>query len=144
MTRAYTDMVADLFHYGHVRFLEQARALGDELVVGIHSDATVASYKRAPVMTMDERARVVEACRHVDHVIRDAPLRLTEEWLSQHRVDLVVHGDDLPRATLEHFYGVPRRLGILRLVPYTPAISTSEIIGRIERRCSRGRAPFDE
>ena len=63
MTRVYADMVGDLFHHGHVEFLRRARDLGDELVVGVHSDATAESYKRTPVMTMDERVRVVEACR---------------------------------------------------------------------------------
>ena len=77
MTRVYADMVADLFHAGHVEFLRRARELGDELVVGIHSDETVAGYKRAPVMTMAERVRVVAACRHVDEVVPDAPLSVT-------------------------------------------------------------------
>jgi cytidyltransferase-like protein len=41
MTRVYVDMVADLFHYGHVNFLKQARQFGDYLLVGIHSDKVV-------------------------------------------------------------------------------------------------------
>ena len=38
MIRVYADMVGDLFHYGHVEFLEKARALGDYLIVGVHGD----------------------------------------------------------------------------------------------------------
>ncbi len=131
MTRVYVDVVADLFHYGHAAFLAQARALGDELVVGIHSDETVASYKRLPIMTMHERAAVVRACRDVDEVVLDAPLEISEEWLRMLRVDLVVHGDDFDEASLERCYGVPRRLGLLVLVPYTPGISTGEILDRL-------------
>lgn len=131
MTRVYADMVADLFHYGHVEFLRRARDLGDTLVVGIHSDATVAAYKRAPVMTMDERIHVVEACRYVDEVIPDAPLSVTERWLSRHRIDLVVHGDDLDEEETVRMYRVPLQLGILRTVPYTSGISTSEVLRRL-------------
>ena len=46
-------MVADLFHYGHVNFLKQCSELGDCLIVGIHSDKDVESYKRKPILTMD-------------------------------------------------------------------------------------------
>jgi cytidyltransferase-like protein len=131
MTRVYVDLVADLFHYGHVAFLRQARALGDTLIVGVHSDAVAASYKRAPVMRMDERLRVVEACRYVDEVIPDAPLSLSEEWLRRHRIDLVAHGDDLDSGILQTMYTVPHRLGIFRTIPYTTGISTSDILARV-------------
>ena len=134
MTRVYTDMVADLFHYGHVELLRRASELGDELIVGIHSDDTVASYKRRPVMTMDERVRVVRGCRHVDEVVPDAPLELTRPYIERHRVDVVVHGDDLSAENLELMYRVPRDMGILKLVPYTPSISTSDILARLERQ----------
>jgi len=134
MTRVYVDMVADLFHHGHVRFLERARQFGDVLVVGIHSDDTVAGYKRRPVMTMEERVGVVSCCRYVDEVIPDAPLSVTRDWLDRHRIDLVVHGDDLSDESLREMYDVPRQLGILRLVPYTESVSTSDVIERIRNR----------
>jgi cytidyltransferase-like protein len=136
VTRVYVDMVADLFHYGHVEFLRRARELGDMLIVGIHSDATVQEYKRAPVMTMLERVRVVEACRYVDEVIPDAPLSVTREWLGRHRIDLVVHGDDLDPDETTSMYEVPAAMGILRTVPYTSGISTSEVLRRLEGRLS--------
>ncbi len=138
MTRVYVDMVADLFHYGHAEFLEQARTLGDALLVGIHSDETVKGYKREPILTMDERMRIVGTCRFVDEVIPDAPLSIDADWIRRHDIDLVVHGDDLGEETLELMYGVPRELGILRLVPYTAGISTSEIIERVRDRCGSG------
>ncbi len=134
MTRVYADMVGDLFHCGHVQFLERASALGDTLVIGIHSDETVTEYKRAPVMTMAERIQVVAACRFVDEVIPDAPLVVTREWIDLHELDLVVHGDDLDDETLGTMYGIPRDLGILELVPYANGISTTEIMERVRRR----------
>ena len=138
MIRVYADMVADLFHCGHVRFLEQARALGDLLVVGIHSDATVAGYKRTPVTTMAERICVVSACRFVDEVIPDAPLAVDADWLARHRLNLVAHGDDADEESLAIWYGVPRELGILRQIPYTRGISTSDLVERIGRRIADG------
>jgi cytidyltransferase-like protein len=134
VTRVYVDMVADLFHAGHVAFLEQARALGDELVVGIHSDEDVASYKRRPICTMEERIAVVAACSYVDEVLARAPLAVDEAWLDEHRLDLVVHGNDFDPTRLERFYPGAVRRGIVRTVPYTPGISTSEILDRITAR----------
>jgi cytidyltransferase-like protein len=127
-------MVGDLFHYGHVRFLERARKLGDMLVVGVHSDETVAGYKRAPVMTMAERIQVIAACQFVDEVIPDAPLAVTREFIEEHELDLVVHGDDLDEETLERMYGAPRDMGILTLVPYANGVSTTAIMERVRRR----------
>jgi cytidyltransferase-like protein len=133
MTRVYADMVADLFHHGHVEFLRQARELGDELLVGIHSDEDVGSYKRRPVMTMGERVAVVRGCRYVDEVIPNAPLRVTREWIERHTIDLVVHGDDFDHDRLMEMYAEPAEMGILRTVPYTPGISTSELRERLAR-----------
>ena len=134
MTRVYADMVGDLFHYGHVRFLERASKIGDELVVGVHSDETVRDYKRSPVMTMEERIQVIAACRFVHEVIPNAPLRVTRELIERHRIDLVVHGDDLNDEAIGAMYGVPRDLGMLRLVPYANGISSTEIMDRVRRR----------
>lgn len=134
MTRIYVDMVADLFHYGHSDFLRQAHQLGDTLIVGIHSDATVAAYKREPFLTMEERVRVVESCRYVDEVIPDAPTVITADWIERIGIDLVLHGDDFTEEELARFYGVPIRLGIFRTVPYTTGISTGDIARRVQRR----------
>lgn len=134
MIRVYADMVGDLFHYGHVRFLERARKLGDMLVVGVHSDKTVADYKRMPVMTMAERIQVIAACQFVDEVIPDAPLAVTREFIEEHDLDLVVHGDDLDEEALDLMYGDPRDLGILEIIPYANGISTTQIMERLRRQ----------
>ena len=131
MIRVYTDMTADLFHYGHVAFLKQARALGDYLMVGVNGDADVEANKRKPILTMDERAMTVAGCRCVDEVIPDAPWIFDLSWIEKYRIDLVVHGDDFSSEQEEYAYAVPIKLGIFRTVPYTSSISTTEII----RRC---------
>jgi glycerol-3-phosphate cytidylyltransferase len=129
--RVYVDAVADLMHAGHVSLFQRARSYGDTLIVGIHSDETVASYKRKPIMTMQERIAVVEACRYVDEVVPNAPLIITEEYIKEHKIDLVIHGDDFSSATCNEFYGVPLRLGIFQSIPYTQGISTTDLIQRI-------------
>ncbi len=134
MTRVYADMVADLFHYGHAEFLSRARELGDQLIVGIHSDDAVATYKRVPVLTMAERIRVVESCQCVDEAIPDAPLTVSEEWVTRHQIDLVVHADDFSPEVARRFYAYPMQAGIYRTVPYTRDISTTDIIERIRKR----------
>ena len=111
MTRVYVDMVADLFHYGHANFLEKARRFGDHLIVGIHSDKVVAEYKRSPIMTMKERVDTVSSCRYVDEVIPDAPLIVDQEWITTHRIDLVVHGDDFSEEMEQLCYKIPIDLG---------------------------------
>ena len=133
MIRVYADMVADLFHHGHVLFLQRARALGDYLVVGIHADDVVTSYKRRPILTMEERVKAVSGCRYVDQVIPNAPLVVDRTWIGRHRIDLVVHADDLDEDELDRLYRAPREMRIFRTVPYTRGISTTEIIERIRR-----------
>ena len=129
--RVYVDMTADLFHYGHMEFLKKARAQGDYILVGVHSDDTVAYYKRAPILTMDERIASVNGCRFVDEVLPNAPWCMDSRWIEKHSIDLVVHGNDYSEEQLKKTHSVPMEMGILRIVPYTPGISTTEIIHRI-------------
>ena len=124
-------MVADLFHYGHVNFLRQARQCGDYLLVGVHADETVMSYKRRPILSMGERVASVEGCRYVDEVVSDAPLVIERAWIEQHNIDLILHGDDVSREMEERWYKIPIEMGIYRSVGYTPEISTTKIIARI-------------
>ena len=123
-------MVADLFHFGHMNFLRVAREHGDYLLVGIHSDEVAEDYKRKPILSMDERVASVAGCRYVDEVIPDAPLSVDREWIEQHEIDLVIHGDDFNQELYELCYKTPIEMGIFRTVKYTPGISTTEIITR--------------
>ena len=135
MIRVYSDMVADLFHYGHVEFLKKARALGDYLLVGVHDDATAERNKRTPILTMEERVASVAGCRYVDEVLPHAPWIVDRAWIEKYNIHLVVHGDDYAQETLEHIFQVPFEMGIFRVIPYTGGISSTEII----RRCKRAK-----
>ena len=131
--RVYADMTADLFHSGHVEFLKQARALGDYLIVGVMSDDDITKWKRHPILTLEERVAVVAACRYVDEAIPNAPWIIDSDWIAQHHIDLVVHGDDYSSQELDFSHGVPIEMGIFRTIPYTHGISTTEIILRCKK-----------
>src|SRR6201991_1372536 len=127
MSRVYVDMVGDLFHAGHVSLLREARRHGDWLIVGVLSDDTAAAYKRRPIMTLAERVAVIESCRYVDEVVADAPLRVTEEFLAEHGITTVVHGDDLSAEAAEFAYGPAVTAGKLTYVRRTRGISTTQL-----------------
>lgn len=129
--RIYVDMVADLFHVGHVNFLKQAKSLGTELIVGIHADETVLSYKRQPIMSMSERIAIVESCRYVDEVVPNAPLNVTLDYLDSLNIDYVCHGDDIDADKISSWYGEINNNGRLKLIPYTANISTTNLLQRI-------------
>jgi glycerol-3-phosphate cytidylyltransferase-like family protein len=154
MFRVYTDIVGDLFHGGHVSFFERVRekatAIAEdrstngvvpqiELVVGLMSDDEAAAYKRQPVLTLAERTRVVEACRHVDIVIPGCPAKVNLEFIADNHISLVVHGDDFDEPTMRKHYDVPIDLGIFATVPYSNdpgrgEVTTTAIIERIVSR----------
>lgn len=137
-TVVYVDMVGDMFHGGHVEFFKKARAFGDYLIVGVLADEAVEEYKRTPILTLEERVKVIEACKYVDEVVVAPPLRPTQDWIKERNIDYVVHGDDFNQALLEDQYGASLKLGIFRMVPYTPGISTTDIIKRIINRYNEG------
>jgi cytidyltransferase-like protein len=132
--RVYVDMIGDLFHAGHIAFIQQARQFGDYLIVGLCNDAVSTAYKRKPILTQEERAIEVAACRYVDEVLLDAPLVVTNEFIKEHQIDIIVHGSDYTPEQVRTYYGAALDLGIYRTVPYTKGISTSEIIKRIRSR----------
>lgn len=137
--RVYVDMVGDLFHAGHVELLRAARERGVHLIVGVLSDETAGSYKRRPIMTLDERVAVVAACRYVDEVVPDAPFQPDEQFLTKHDIALVVHGDDLTPEGAASVYGAAVAAGRLAYVPRTSGISTTELIQRVLDAKDAGR-----
>lgn len=133
MVRVYTDMAADIFHMGHVNLLKRAKAMGDYLVVGVHSDKQIESYKRKPIFPEEHRYEIMRSCKYVDEVIESAPLVMTKEFLESNNIDLVVRGDDMNEELLKQ-QEAPISMGIMRYVSRTKGISTSEIIDKISER----------
>ena len=93
----YVGMSADLVHPGHLNILTEAKKLGT-VVVGVLTDAAIASYKRMPYMSYEQRAEVVANLRSVDKVIPQHSLDYSENLISL-KPDFVVHGDDWKEGT---------------------------------------------
>lgn len=107
-----------MMHYGHANALRQAKALGDYLIVGVHSDAEIRKHKGPPVMCEQERYAAVRACKWVDEVVEDAPYVTSLEYLDKYNADFCVHGDDLVcDASGQDTYREVRAAGKFRCVP---------------------------
>ncbi len=126
----YVGMSADLVHPGHINILEQAAELG-EVTVGLLTDRAIASYKRLPYMTFDQRKRVIESLEHVHQVVEQDTLDYVPN-LERLQPDYVVHGDDwrtgVQQTTRERVIeALDRWGGQLVEVPYTKGISSSQL-----------------
>jgi len=85
----YICGVWDLLHFGHMRHFQEVTKLGNRVLVGVHSDNEVESYKRTPTLTMKERMDTAIYCKGVSEVISDAPLVITEEFIKKHNIHVV-------------------------------------------------------
>ena len=82
----------DVIHGGHISIIQKASGLG-ELVVGVLTDEVVASYKRFPILSYEERAKILQGIKGVSKVIPQKTLSYRENLLKL-KPDYVVHGDD--------------------------------------------------
>eukprot|EP00743_Colponemidia_sp_Colp-15_P001086 GILK01001197.1.p1 GENE.GILK01001197.1~~GILK01001197.1.p1 ORF type:complete len:454 (+),score=70.73 GILK01001197.1:46-1362(+) len=130
--RVYIDGCFDLMHSGHFNAIRQARALGDVLVVGVHSDAEITRHKGPPVMNENERYGLVEACKWVDELARDVPYSVSVALLDRLNCDFVVHGDDfVTNADGQDAYLDVKAKGRMRMVKRTEGVSTTDLVGRM-------------
>ena len=90
--KVYVGMSADLLHPGHINIINEAAKLGD-LTVGVLTDTAIASYKRLPFMTYEQRKKVVENIKGVSKVVAQETLDYRDN-LNALKPDIVVHGDD--------------------------------------------------
>ncbi len=128
----FTNGCFDILHVGHVRYLAQARALGDALVVAVNSDRSVRELKGAgrPVMNEDERAELLAALESVDYVTvfdDESPRRLIAEVLP----DVLVKGGDYQLDEIHGREEVERAGGRVLSLPFIEGASTSSIIEKI-------------
>lgn len=92
-TVVYIDGTFDIYNIGHATTLEQAKKLGTYLIVGLYSDDTAKEVKGySPICNLFERALCVLSCKHVDDVIMDVPIHVTEDMLTTMRVNIVAQG----------------------------------------------------
>jgi len=126
----------DLFHIGHLCFLETARKMGDYLVVGIYSDQIVNDYKGSnhPIMTLHERVLSVLAFKPVSEVVIGAPYEITQDLIDRFQISLVVQGsrtEHHPTIDEVDCYELPKKLGIFHEVDSGNDMTTDMIIDRI-------------
>jgi len=122
--------VFDLFHVGHRKLFEAALQHGSSLIVGVHNDADCTAYKRAPIMTQQERCKAIRACKYVHKVLPNTPLVLTKEFLDLHNIHVVALSEEYDTHD-DLYYKAAREEGMCTVLPRTQGISTSEIIARI-------------
>jgi cytidyltransferase-like protein len=132
----YAAGVFDLFHFGHMEFLTKIRDLfpGCVLIAGVHNDEDVESYKRTPIMTMQERARAVWASQLADEILLNAPLLETEAFYRDHGISKTVHAHSVSEDAEYRRTSFPDAGDRLFRVDYNPGISTTQLIERISSR----------
>lgn len=139
MRRIYVDGIWDCFHMGHVLHFKDIKELdninNNYLIVGIISDKDATDYKREPIYSETNRKILVESCKYVDEIIENAPLIITEQFMKQHRIDLVCHGflNKSDANKQSDFFKVPINLNKFRIVDYHDGISTTDIINKIKK-----------
>lgn len=137
----FTNGCFDLLHLGHVRYLQDARELGDYLILGLNSDESVRYLKGAgrPLVPEQERAEILANLLCIDFVTI-FPERTAVSLIELLRPDIYVKGSDyageqpdvpdmsrVPEAQVVQAYG-----GVVRLIPYLPHHSTTELIAKIK------------
>jgi D-beta-D-heptose 7-phosphate kinase/D-beta-D-heptose 1-phosphate adenosyltransferase len=130
----FTNGCFDLLHVGHVRYLREARRMGDILVVGVNTDASVRRLKgpSRPVQPEQDRAEILAGLACVDHVVlfgEDTPLAVIERL----RPDVLVKGGDWPVEAIVGREVVEASGGKVATIPYVEGMSTSALIERIRK-----------
>uniref|UniRef100_A0A8C1IBW9 ethanolamine-phosphate cytidylyltransferase n=1 Tax=Cyprinus carpio TaxID=7962 RepID=A0A8C1IBW9_CYPCA len=122
----------DMVHYGHSNQLRQAKAMGDYLVVGVHTDEEIAKHKGPPVFTQAERYKMIHATKWVDEIVEGAPYVTTLETLDKYNCDFCVHGDDITLTVDgKDTYDEVKRMGRYRECKRTQGVSTTDLVGRM-------------
>lgn len=137
----FTNGCFDLLHPGHIGSLEQARALGDALIVGLNSDASVRKLKGAgrPVLPERERAEILCALECVDAVvIFDEPT--PREIISRLLPDVLVKGGDWPGDQIVGREEVEAAGGRVVSIPVVPGYSTTAMLRKIREGVPGTRA----
>lgn len=128
----FTNGCFDILHVGHARYLREAKALGEILVVGLNSDSSVRGLKGPdrPIQDENDRAELLCHLASVDYVILfsdETPLRLVENIVP----DILVKGGDWAPESIVGSSFVLAKGGQVQALPFHPGRSTSQLIERI-------------
>ena len=128
----FTNGCFDILHAGHVHYLEEAKKLGDELVVGLNSDSSVKALKGKgrPVNNLEQRAKVLSSLQCVDKVVSfsdQTPLKLIKAI----KPDVLVKGGDYKVKEVVGHKEIKSWGGVVRIIPLVPGLSTTKILKKL-------------
>jgi D-beta-D-heptose 7-phosphate kinase/D-beta-D-heptose 1-phosphate adenosyltransferase len=141
-TLVFTNGCFDLLHPGHVRYLQEAKGLGDRLVVAVNGDETVRRLKGEgrPLTPLAERMEILAALACVDYVVafdEETPFEIIEEVVP----DVLVKGGDWTPDRIVGRERVEKEGGKVLSLPFAPGYSTSGILERIVERRDPKNSP---
>ena len=128
----FTNGVFDILHIGHLTYLEEARNLGDVLIVGVNSDASVKVNKgdKRPINSQKNRAEMLSGLKFVDYtVIFDE--KTPEKLLDLLKHDIHVKGGDYKKEDLPETKIVEKNGGEVKILSFVDSFSTTDIINKI-------------
>ncbi|HCM76726.1 MAG TPA: D-glycero-beta-D-manno-heptose 1-phosphate adenylyltransferase [Cytophagales bacterium] len=130
----FTNGCFDILHLGHVDYLEKARKLGDRLIVGLNTDASVSRFKGndRPIQDQISRARILASLQFVDMVVffdEDTPSELISALIP----NILVKGSDYLAENIVGAEVVRKHGGEVRTLDFVPGYSTSRIIEKIKK-----------
>jgi len=135
MKKVYVAMSADLIHHGHLNIIKEARKLG-EVIVGLLTDEAIASYKRLPYLSYEQRKIIVENMKGVKRVIPQYTLDYVPNLIKL-KPNYVIHGDDwrtgIQKETRERVIKTLKKWsGKLIEIPYTKGISSTYLNAKMK------------
>lgn len=124
MKRVITFGTFDVFHVGHVNLLQRASMLGDQLIVGVSTDALNFSKKqRYPVYNQNDRMKIINSLRYVNLCFEEESLEQKRQYIKHYNADVLVMGDDWA-GKFDEFKDICDVVYLER----TPSVSTTQII----------------
>lgn len=124
MKRIITFGTFDVFHVGHVNLLQRASTLGDQLIVGVSTDALNFSKKeRFPIYNQSDRMKIINGLRYVNFCFEEESLENKRDYILKYEADVLVMGDDWA-GKFDEFSDI---CDVVYL-PRTPSVSTTQII----------------
>ncbi len=132
MKIVYAYVVADIIHIGHILALENAKAFGDKLIVGVLTDKATMEKKNKPILSLEERIKIVKSLKCVDVVVPQEKYSPIEN-LIKIKPDIIMESDSHSKEDLDKVYRVAKQIGAkLIVMPYYPKQSSTQIKDKIK------------
>lgn len=136
----YVAGTFDLFHVGHLDFLEKAKSLGDYLIVGLHGDGDDPVSSNRSILNLNERVMTLMSYKYVNDVLIDAPQIVTSDLIEHFNVDMVYHGRFSDSNNRFDPYEIPKRMGKFDNIDSRSDVTTDKIVERIRKNDEQYRA----